>query len=147
MTNKKGVLSLEYHEGRKKKLALKYRLARRTEEVLKVIKVYKTVKKAVDNARKGNGPSLIEAQTYRWGGHHPNDPGAYKDKKEADYYKNEKDPVTNFKKKLLAENVVTDKDIDKFENEIKKIIDGSVKFAEESPEPDLDKFLHEAKQI
>ena len=46
MTNKKGVLSLEYHEGRKKKLALKYRLARRTDEVLKVIKAYKT---AVDS--------------------------------------------------------------------------------------------------
>lgn len=42
MTNKKGVLSLEYHEGRKKKLALKYRLARRTDEVLKAIKAYKS---------------------------------------------------------------------------------------------------------
>ncbi len=42
MTNKKGVLSLEYHEGRKKKLALKYRLARRTDEVLKAIKGYKS---------------------------------------------------------------------------------------------------------
>jgi hypothetical protein len=42
MTNKKGVLSLEYHEGRKKKLALKYRLARRTDEVLKVIRRYKS---------------------------------------------------------------------------------------------------------
>lgn len=42
MTNKKGVLSLEYYEGRKKKLALKYRLARRTDEVLKVIKAYET---------------------------------------------------------------------------------------------------------
>jgi len=42
MTNKKGVLSLEYHEGRKKKRALKYRLARRTEEVLKAIKGYKS---------------------------------------------------------------------------------------------------------
>ena len=42
MTTKKGVLSLEYHEGRKKKLALKYRLARRTDEVLKAIKGYKS---------------------------------------------------------------------------------------------------------
>jgi len=42
MTTKKGVLSLEYHEGRKKKLALKYRLARRTDEVLKSIKEYKS---------------------------------------------------------------------------------------------------------
>jgi len=111
------------------------------------IEVYETVKKTVEEARKGSGPALIEAQTYRWGGHHPNDPGVYKDKKEADYYKNKKDPVNNFKKKLLAENVVTDKDIDKFENEIKKLIDDSVKFAEESPEPELDKFLHEAEQI
>lgn len=38
MKLQKGVLSLEYHEGRKKKLALKYRLARRTDEVLKAIK-------------------------------------------------------------------------------------------------------------
>ena len=40
--NQKGVLSSEYHEGRKKKLALKYRLARRTDEVLKAIKEYKS---------------------------------------------------------------------------------------------------------
>jgi pyruvate dehydrogenase E1 component alpha subunit len=112
-----------------------------------LIEVYETVKKAADDARKGNGPSLIEAQTYRWGGHHPNDPGAYKDKEEADYYKKEKDPVANFKKKLLADGIITDRDIDKFEDEIKKRIDNSVKFAEESPEPGLDKFLEEVKQI
>lgn len=109
--------------------------------------VYKVVAKAVELAKQGKGPSLIEAKTYRFGGHHPNDPADYRDKQEAEFYKKEKDPVINYKKRLLDEKVITQEQIDTMEKEIIHSVEDSVKFAEESPEPSLEKFLEEVKSI
>jgi pyruvate dehydrogenase E1 component alpha subunit len=111
------------------------------------IDVFEAVQRAVKRAREGNGPTLIEAKTYRFGGHHPNDPAEYRDKKEADYYKKEKDPVINFKKQLIDEKILSENDIEVIEKGIMKEVEDSVKFAEESPEPQLDKFLEEVKSI
>jgi len=111
------------------------------------IDVFKAVQKAVKHAREGNGPTLIEAKTYRFGGHHPNDPAEYRDKNEVDYYKKEKDPVINFKKKLVDEKILSESDIEAIEKDIRKEVEDSVKFAEESPEPRLDKFLEEIKSV
>ena len=109
--------------------------------------VYKAVARAVELARQGKGPTLIEAKTYRFGGHHPNDPAEYRDKKETEFYKKEKDPVINYKKKLIDDKIITIKEIEKIESEIMQMVEDSVKFAEESPEPQLDKFLEEVKSI
>jgi pyruvate dehydrogenase E1 component alpha subunit len=111
------------------------------------IDVFEAAQRAVKRAREGNGPTLIEAKTYRFGGHHPNDPAEYRDKKEADYYKKEKDPVINFKKKLIDEKILSENDIEVIEKDIMKEVEDSLKFAEESPEPQLDKFLEEVKSI
>jgi pyruvate dehydrogenase E1 component alpha subunit len=111
------------------------------------IDVFEAVQRAVKRAREGNGPTLIEAKTYRFGGHHPNDPAEYRDKKEADYYKKEKDPVINFKKKLIDEKILSENDIEAIEKSIMKEVQYSVQFAEESPEPQLDKFLEEVKSM
>ena len=111
------------------------------------IDVFEAVQRAVKRAREGNGPTLIEAKTYRFGGHHTNDPAEYRDKKEADYYKKEKDPVINFKKQLIDEKLLSENDIEVIEKGIIKEVEDSVKFAEESPEPQLDKFLEEVKSI
>ncbi len=62
------------------------------------LEVYKVVSKAVKQAREGRGPSLIEAKTYRFYGHHPNDPAQYRGKEEVEYYTSEKDPVAKFQK-------------------------------------------------
>ena len=64
-----------------------------------------------------------------------------------EYYKKEKDPVKNFKKKLLDDKVVTKKDIDEMEKEIQKAVEDSVEFAESSPEPELDVFLEEVSTL
>ncbi len=109
--------------------------------------VYFAVLKAVLRAREGLGPSLIEAKTYRFGGHHPNDPAEYRDKKEAEYYKTEKDPVKNYKARLIDEKVVTIQAIEDMEKQIMQEVENSVKFAEESPEPSLEKFLEEVSGI
>lgn len=111
------------------------------------VEVYNTVKKAVKHARDGKGPSLIEAKTYRFYGHHPNDPAEYRTREEAEYYKKEKDPVVNFKEALVKEKTITKKEIEKMEEEIIKKVEKAVEFAHQSPEPDLKVFLEEVKQI
>lgn len=111
------------------------------------VEVYNTVKKAVKHARDGKGPSLIEAKTYRFYGHHPNDPAEYRTREEAEYYKKEKDPVVNFKEALVKEKTITKKEIEKMEEEIIKEVEKAVEFAHQSPEPDLKVFLKEVKQI
>jgi pyruvate dehydrogenase E1 component alpha subunit len=109
--------------------------------------VYEAVREAVVRARNSQGPSLIEAKTYRFGGHHPNDPAEYRDKTEAEYYKTERDPVMNYKQKLLKEKLITESEIEDMESHIIQAVEDSVKFAEESPEPNLDKFLEEVALI
>jgi pyruvate dehydrogenase E1 component alpha subunit len=110
------------------------------------VKVYETVDKAVGYAREGRGPSLIEAKTYRFYGHHPNDPAEYRGKEEVEYYKNEKDPLTNFKKKLLKEKIITIREIESIEDRVRRNIEEAVAFAEKSPEPRLDVFLKEVEK-
>jgi pyruvate dehydrogenase E1 component alpha subunit len=109
--------------------------------------VYNTVKEAVKHARDGKGPSLIEAKTYRFYGHHPNDPAEYRTKEESDHYKKEKDPVVNFKKAMIKEKIITKKEIEKMEKNIIEEVENAVDFARKSPEPELEVFLEEVKQI
>jgi len=111
------------------------------------VEVYNTVKKAAKHARDGKGPSLIEAKTYRFYGHHPNDPAEYRTKEESEYYKKEKDPLINFKKTMIKEKVITKKEIEKMEKNIIEEVENAVDFAHESPEPELAVFLEEVKQI
>ena len=103
--------------------------------------------KAVKHARDGKGPSLIEAKTYRFFGHHPNDPAEYRTREEEDRYKKEKDPVANFEKILLREKIISKKDIEEMEKDILMDIEKAVDFARKSPEPDLEIYFKEVKQI
>jgi pyruvate dehydrogenase E1 component alpha subunit len=106
-----------------------------------VIEVYEAVEKAVEHARKGKGPSLIEADTYRFLGHHPNDPAAYRPKGEAENEKLNRDCLKNMKERLIKEKIITEEQFTEMDKDVEKRIDAAVEFAENSPEPDLDKFF------
>jgi pyruvate dehydrogenase E1 component alpha subunit len=101
-----------------------------------VLKVYETAKKAIDKARNGGGPTIIECLTYRHQGHHVGDPGIYKDEEEQNEWKNKKDPLKRFKEYLLSEKIFTEKEIEKINEEADKEISEAAKFAHESPYPD-----------
>lgn len=101
-----------------------------------VFSVYETVKKAIDKARKGGGPSLINAITYRILGHYVGDPGTgYREKEEVEEAKG-KDPVARFKKKLMEMKVLTEKKATSIEKEVADLLEDAVTFGKESPEPD-----------
>jgi pyruvate dehydrogenase E1 component alpha subunit len=101
-----------------------------------VIAVFNTVSNAVKRARKGEGPSLIECNTYRWFGHFVGDPENYRSKEEVKKWKTEKDPIGIFKKKLIKEGVVKSGEFTCIENEIQKEIEDAKNFAKNSPEPE-----------
>ena len=122
-----------------------YRELLLTELIL--LQFIKLLLRAAELAREGKGPSLIEAKAYRFGGHHPNDPAEYREKEEVEYHKKEKDPVKNFKKKLLDEKVVTKKEIDGMEEKIRKQLMNLLNLQKDSPEPQLDIFLEEVSAL
>ncbi len=99
------------------------------------LKVYETVKEAVDFARAGNGPTLIECRTYRWKGHHSGDPANYRSKEEEAAWK-ERCPLKSFREYLLINGNFTEQEVAAIENSITAEIKEAAKFAEDSPYPD-----------
>jgi acetoin:2,6-dichlorophenolindophenol oxidoreductase subunit alpha len=103
-----------------------------------VIAVYEAVKKAVERAKNGEGPTFIEAKTYRWRGHSRSDARKYRTREEEQEWMNTKDGIKNFKEKLLFDGVLTEAEIKEVEEKVKQVLDEAIEFAENSPEPSID---------
>ncbi len=101
-----------------------------------VLAVYDAVKEAVKMAREGKGPTLIEAKTYRFHGHHIGDPETYRTKEEVEEWMEKRDPIKLFKAKLLKDFKISESEIGSVEQRISKEIEDAVKFASQSPTPD-----------
>jgi pyruvate dehydrogenase E1 component alpha subunit len=91
--------------------------------------------KAVEHVRSGKGPILLEMKTYRYRGHSMSDPAKYRSKEEVEDYKENKDPIETFKKRLIAEGIATEASLTDLEKEIKVIVNDAAQFAQDSPEP------------
>ena len=100
-----------------------------------IIKVYETVKQAIEKARCGDGPTLVECIAYRLGGHSAGDLGLYRPKGEEEEWLRIYDPIKKYKTKLFKQRVLNSKDAVKIEKEIKREIKEAVDFAIESEEP------------
>lgn len=102
-----------------------------------VLAVYEAAKEAVDRARNGQGPTLIECKTYRHRGHFEGDPTVYRDEDEVKEWL-QKDPIPRLVEFMLDNNVVTEEEIKKIDEEIAAEIEEAIKFAEESPFPPVE---------
>lgn len=91
--------------------------------------------KAVEHVRAGKGPILMEMKTYRYRGHSMSDPAKYRTKEEVEDYKENKDPIETFKKRLLAEGLATEAALSEVEKSVKAIVAEAAQFAQDSPEP------------
>jgi len=107
-----------------------------------VLAVYQATQKAVERARKGEGPTLIECKTYRHKGHSRVDPAKYRPKEEVEEWL-AKDPIKHFKEKLLQTNTLTESEIQQIEKQVLAEIEEAVKFAMESPYPDSEEALED----
>ena len=101
-----------------------------------VMAVYEAAEAAVNRARAGQGPSLIECKTYRWRGHTER-PGQEdpRPKEEIDEWR-QRDPINRFATNLLDHGLLTEEAWQKMDAEILAAIEDAVKFSEESPFPE-----------
>jgi pyruvate dehydrogenase E1 component alpha subunit len=97
----------------------------------------KTTGEAADRARAGEGPTFIEAQTYRFKGHSISDPAKYRLKDELDEaHKN--DPIHIYESVLKERGWLDEATIERFRDEVKHEVDESIEFAEQCEETPLD---------
>jgi len=122
--------------------AVAYGIPGRTVDGNDVLAVYEASGKAITQARRGDGPTLIVCQTYRWQGHYEGDMQTYKTKEEVEKWV-KKDPIPRFRKDLIGKQVLTEKEADKIYLEIEEEIEKAVKFAEESPFPSPEETLED----
>jgi pyruvate dehydrogenase E1 component alpha subunit len=96
--------------------------------------VHEGIIRAVNRARQGEGPTLLEIKTYRFRGHSMSDPGKYRTKEEVESYK-QQDPIEQVLSLLKKKKWITDAEVEAFDEKIKAIVEDSVQFAEDSPYP------------
>jgi pyruvate dehydrogenase E1 component alpha subunit/2-oxoisovalerate dehydrogenase E1 component alpha subunit len=99
-----------------------------------VVAVYSTAKEAVDRARNGGGPILIEVKTFRRLGHAQHDPAEYVPKEMRAYWE-ARDPILLYEKFLASEKLLDDKGQKEIEDQIEKLLSAERDFAENSPMP------------
>ena len=100
-----------------------------------VLAVRQVAQEAVARARAGEGPTLIEAMTYRFRGHSLADPDELRSKEEKDFWF-ARDPIKKLAGYLVEQNLATEAELKDVEKKIQAVIDEAVNFAETSPEPD-----------
>jgi pyruvate dehydrogenase E1 component alpha subunit len=109
-----------------------------------VLAVYEKTSEAAEACRKGQGPILLEAKTYRHGGHHVNDPGSYMPKDRLEYYK-ARDPVKLARKHLMQQGRCSEQQVAAVEQQVQEAMDQAVEYAKNCPEPSVEAFVREVE--
>jgi pyruvate/2-oxoglutarate/acetoin dehydrogenase E1 component/TPP-dependent pyruvate/acetoin dehydrogenase alpha subunit len=99
-----------------------------------VLAVRGAVARAAERARRGEGPTLIEAKTYRWYGHSHSDPRSYRTREEEAQWK-QRDPINVLKDNLQAIGLLTEAEFEEFDNRVKEKLAQAMAYSEASPEP------------
>jgi len=92
--------------------------------------------KAVEHARSGKGPFILEALTYRYRGHSMSDPAKYRPKEEVEEVKKKRDPIDRMREELIAKGVLDEAKLKDIDREVREIVVRAAEFAQQSPEPD-----------
>jgi pyruvate dehydrogenase E1 component alpha subunit len=100
-----------------------------------VLVVYEAARTAVERARAGKGPTLIECKTYRHKGHSRVDSGKYRPKEEVEEWLG-KDPLKRFRQAMLGNGILTQTELEHVEKEVADEVADAVKFALDSPYPE-----------
>ncbi len=108
-----------------------------------VLAVSEATREAVERARRGEGPTLIECKTYRWRGHYEGEADrtyAYRPKEEAEDWIR-KCPIEHFRKVLREKGIVRELEFDALEEEVRKELEEAIQFAKDSPDPEPEDAL------
>ncbi|MBI2963516.1 MAG: hypothetical protein HYY35_07160 [Deltaproteobacteria bacterium] len=103
--------------------------------------VFDKARAAVERARRGEGPTLMECKTYRYFGHYVGDPLTYRTKEEGEKVRATRDPLDAFEKRVVSSGKVTTSELRAADDQVARAIAEAVKFAEASPAPELADLL------
>jgi pyruvate dehydrogenase E1 component subunit alpha len=92
--------------------------------------------KAVKWCREGNGPFILEMQTYRYRGHSMSDPAKYRSREEVDKVRHDSDPIEQVRNRLLDAKM-SEQDLKAIDAEVRSIVNAAADFAQHDPEPDV----------
>jgi pyruvate dehydrogenase E1 component alpha subunit len=104
-----------------------------------VLLVYETVKQHAELCRQGKGPFLVEAITYRHGGHHVNDPGLYMPKEKLDYYMSI-DPIKRGREFLIKKGGASEDEVENIDQAVEAAMEEAIEFAKSSDELNFAEF-------
>ncbi|RYE55087.1 MAG: pyruvate dehydrogenase (acetyl-transferring) E1 component subunit alpha, partial [Rhizobiaceae bacterium] len=97
--------------------------------------VHDAAQRAIEHARSGKGPYILEMQTYRYRGHSMSDPAKYRSKDEVASMRAERDPIEQVKNRILEKRYGTEESLKEIETEIRAIVTAAADFATSDPEP------------
>lgn len=102
-----------------------------------VLATYQASKFAKDWAAQGNGPLVLEYETYRYGGHSMSDPGTtYRTREEVQHMRSRNDPIAGLKASLLDLNIATEEEVKDYDKAARKYVDEQVAAAEADSPPE-----------
>jgi len=101
-----------------------------------VLAVERQMGEAIEHARSGDGPIIVEAITYRYRGHSMSDPATYRSRQEVDEWRTGRDPIARLQAQMIAAGMSSEDDFKQKDRDIKKQVAGIAKEAESQPEPD-----------
>jgi len=102
--------------------------------------VYAKAGTAIDRARRGEGPTLLECKTYRYFGHYVGDPLTYRTKEEAEAWR-EKDAIRHFEERTVREGVMEPGNLRRIDAEVAAEVEAAVTAAEQAPPPSVESVL------
>jgi acetoin:2,6-dichlorophenolindophenol oxidoreductase subunit alpha len=105
-----------------------------------VLAVYEATLAAAGRARAGEGPTFVEAKTYRYRGHYEGDPMVYRTREEMESWR-QRDPIAAFRQRLLEEAGIPDHRLEAIREEVMVTLDEAVQFAADSPQPEPESAL------
>ncbi|OFX00364.1 MAG: pyruvate dehydrogenase (acetyl-transferring) E1 component subunit alpha [Alphaproteobacteria bacterium RIFCSPHIGHO2_12_FULL_63_12] len=100
-----------------------------------VLEVREAARQAIDHARAGEGPYILEMKTYRYRGHSMSDPAKYRTREEVDKIREHNDPIKRCEQRIFDAKFATEAELKEIDNEIKAIVKAAADFSLESPEP------------
>ncbi len=101
-----------------------------------VLEFEKKMSEAIEHARSGKGPILVEAMTYRYRGHSMSDPATYRTREEVDEWRTGRDPIARLQAQMIEAGLATEDSFKQKDRDIKKEVAAIAKAAEAQPEPD-----------
>jgi pyruvate dehydrogenase E1 component alpha subunit len=99
-----------------------------------VLDVYEHAKEAVDRARNGEGPTLLELKTFRLCGHSRRDPNNYMTEEEKEDWK-KRDPIPFFERLLIEEGILEDEEVVQIKKDVDMMVEKALEFVQNSPYP------------